>query len=72
LTIRLNDPQEFKKLLMKKGFTYRSFAKKAGITSAHVSLIANNKRNPTPATAKKIYEALDLTFDDIFFIQSDN
>jgi transcriptional regulator with XRE-family HTH domain len=57
---------------MKKGYTIRSFAEKVGMSPSHISLIVNGERNPSPAAAKKIFEALELTFDDIFFIKNDN
>jgi transcriptional regulator with XRE-family HTH domain len=72
LTIILKNAQEFQKLLMKKGYSFRSFAKLAGMSSAHISYIVNGKRNPNPATAKKIAEALEMDFDDIFFIENGN
>jgi transcriptional regulator with XRE-family HTH domain len=72
LTIILKNAQEFQKLLMKKGYSFRSFAKLAGMSSAHISYIVNGKRNPNPATAKKIAEALEVDFDQIFFIKDGN
>lgn len=72
MTIRLKNATEFKRILMEKGFSYRSLAEVAKLSYVSINDIANEKKRPTPKTAKRICEALDLEFQDIFFIVNDN
>lgn len=66
--IRLKDKLEFERLLIITGHSKRSFAKKAGLSSAHLIQIINGDRFASPRSAKKIADALEKTFDEIFFI----
>lgn len=70
--IKFKDPTTFEMALMKLGYTQRSFAKKIGISSPYLSQIIKGDRNPSPKVAKKIFDALEKNFDDIFFIHLDN
>lgn len=62
----MKDPQSFRELLIKKGFSLRSFAKLADIGEATLTQILNGKRFPSPKTAFKITTALKVNFDDVF------
>ncbi|MBT2735181.1 helix-turn-helix domain-containing protein [Bacillus sp. ISL-7] len=52
------------------GFSQRELAKRAELSSALISQIENNERNPSPSSAKKICEVLNVKFDEIFFTES--
>lgn len=68
MRVVLKDSNEFKKLLIVKGFSQRALGRAAGITAGYASQICNGRRNPRPEVARKITEALKVGFDDIFFI----
>jgi DNA-binding XRE family transcriptional regulator len=71
MTIKLKNAEELKKHLMKEGYTLRSFGLKAEVSHTHIMNIIHEKNQPSPKAAKKIAEALNLTFDDLFFIEND-
>lgn len=58
----------FQEARLKKGLTQRALANKAGVTQSTIFSLENKKTNPTPTTAKKVCEALDVGFDEIFNI----
>jgi len=68
MKIKLKDVQEFKKLLVVKGFSVRGYGRAIDISPAYAQHVANGQRNPGPEVARKTYELLDMNFDDIFFI----
>lgn len=69
MVIKIKNADEFKKMLIVKGFTQRSLARHIDISEPYANQIVNGERNPGPQIAKKITEALEVEFDDIFFIQ---
>lgn len=69
MSIKFKNQEEFQKLLIKNGYSNRDFSTLAGISDTHLSFILNGKRGITPATAKKIADALKLKFDDLFYIE---
>lgn len=56
---------------MKKGLSVRQLAKAAGVNPVTISKIENGISNPTPATAKKICDAVGMAFDDLFEVEDD-
>jgi DNA-binding XRE family transcriptional regulator len=62
--------QKLNEVLYRKGLTRRAFAEKAGIGLATVVQICNGNRRPSAPVAKKIVDALDAEFDDLFQIIS--
>lgn len=68
MKIHLKDPNEFKKLLLMKGFSQRQLADAIEISNPYFNKIVNGDQSPSPGVAKKIVEALRLKFEDIFFI----
>ena len=57
-------------IILRWNMTQNQLAKRAGITSGHLSQLINGDRLPSPAVRRKLLEALDpLEFDDIFEIQ---
>ncbi|MBB3868702.1 helix-turn-helix transcriptional regulator [Caldifermentibacillus hisashii] len=69
MKIVFKDAEQFQITLIRKGFSQRQFSKKIGISEAYLHQIINQKKNPSPAVAKKITEHLELDFDDIFTVQ---
>ena len=69
--IRLKDKEKLLSTMAKRGYGVNSFAAALGISRATLSMILNSKRNPSPKVAIEILERLALSFDDIFFIESD-
>jgi DNA-binding XRE family transcriptional regulator len=70
MKIKLRDVDGFKKMLIVKGFSQRSLGRKIGISEPYSNQVCNGIRNPGPEIAKNICKALDLQFDDIFFIEN--
>lgn len=56
--------------LFRKGWTRRQLAKTAKIGEMTAQQVVNGTRNPGPAVAKKIVDALGVDFDEIFEIVS--
>ncbi|TKI54528.1 helix-turn-helix transcriptional regulator [Brevibacillus antibioticus] len=69
MKIRLKDQGYFEELLIRKGHSKRSFAEAANIGQVTALQIANGDRNPSPRIAKRITEALEVEFDEIFVIE---
>lgn len=53
-------------LLYQKGWTRRRLAEVAKINEATAQKIVSGQRNPSPPVAKKIVDALEVSFEDIF------
>lgn len=60
--------EKIKELRIKKGWNLRDLAIKAKVNAATISNLENSKRATTPKTAKAIVSALEMEFDDLFFI----
>lgn len=60
---------EINELLIRKGLTKRALADVAQIGLATAMQICNGNRKPSPPIAKKITNALEVEFDEIFYIQ---
>ena len=63
--------EEILEKMIRAGLTRVGLAKKSGITQGYISMIINGKRLILAPTAKKIVEALNCEFDDIFYIKLD-
>lgn len=68
MKIKLNSALKFDEILIRKGFSKRAFAKVAGIGESTIVKICSFDRNPSPRTAKRICEALEIDFDELFEI----
>lgn len=69
LRVQLKDAQVFNEMLIRKGLSKRGLARVANIGESTALHICNSSRNPSPATAAKIAEALEVSFDEIFIIE---
>lgn len=66
--IKLKSCEDFHKIITKKGFSKRALAERSGLSVSTLVQISNGKQSPRPHTAKKICEALNMSFDDVFVI----
>ena len=57
---------ELQSKMVRAGYTGKSLAKASGITQGYMSFIMRGKRQILPPTAKKICDALECEFDDVF------
>lgn len=69
MLIKLKNQNDFRKVIIIKGYSLNSFAKEAGISGPYMAQIANGTRNPSAKVAKKISNALQVEFDEIFFVE---
>ncbi|WP_449354410.1 helix-turn-helix transcriptional regulator [Virgibacillus natechei] len=68
--ITLKSRHEFNESIAKNGYSKRAFARKSGVSESTLIQISNGNQSPRPETARKIYDALQQNFDDIFVIES--
>ncbi|WP_304153436.1 helix-turn-helix domain-containing protein [Megamonas hypermegale] len=54
-----------------KNMTQKQLAKKAGVSTAMISFIENDKRQPTFYVIALIAKALDVTVDELVVIKDD-
>lgn len=66
----IKNVDDLKELVLKSGFSLRGLGRETGISSGYIVQLVNGCRNPSPITAKKITDALGVTFDDIFYIKN--
>ncbi|MBP2635004.1 MAG: hypothetical protein H6Q72_911 [Firmicutes bacterium] len=71
MQIILKDPEKLKVIMLKKGFTQRSLAKKSIVSDTTINHLINGKRNVSAPIAQKIISSLECEFDDIFFVELD-
>ena len=57
--------EEIQKARLKKGYSQRELAKKAGVSCLAVNYMEQQKSNPRPNTLQKICIALDLDITEI-------
>ncbi|MBD7966250.1 helix-turn-helix domain-containing protein [Fictibacillus norfolkensis] len=69
MEIRLKSVDEFNKLLLRKGYSKRALANKGNMGQATIHQISKGVRKPSPPVAKRILEALEVEFDEIFTIE---
>lgn len=72
MKIHLRDSHNFKMMIARNGYSQRTFAENIEMSYVYLNQIINNQLNPSGKAAKKIADALNLEFDDIFFISSDD
>ncbi len=55
--------------LYSKGISRRKFARLVGVSDAFISFVANGRRKPSPAVARRIEEASkgQVTIEDLFY-----
>lgn len=70
MKIMVKDIDLLNELIIKKGFTQRGFGREINISEPYAHQVLNGKRNPGPKIAKDIAAALDVKFDEIFFIHN--
>ncbi|KEO82427.1 helix-turn-helix domain-containing protein [Tumebacillus flagellatus] len=68
MIIKAKDP-EFANARIRAGFSQRKLAREAGLSSPFISQLENGNRNVGPEAAKKICEALNVSFEKIFVLE---
>lgn len=68
MKIKLKSVNDFKKILLTKGFTQRGLGRAIDISEVYSTQIANGTRNPGPEIAKRIVDLLEVEFTDVFFV----
>ena len=61
--------EELRERMIRAGLTGAGLARAAGISQGYICQMMNGKRSILPPTAKKITEALQCGFDDVFVIK---
>jgi len=61
--------EAIKQRMIKRGFTGAGLALKANVSKSYVCQILNGRRTVLAPTAKKICDALDCEFDEVFEIR---
>jgi DNA-binding XRE family transcriptional regulator len=69
MRVRVKNPNEFNALLIRKGYSKSRFSKIVGISSPMFVQISNGDRCPSPETAKRISDALELEWDELFVLE---
>ncbi|MEK4951669.1 helix-turn-helix transcriptional regulator [Bacillus sp. FSL W8-1127] len=69
MKIVFKDVEQFRITLIQNGYSQRQFSKKIGVSEAYLHQIIHQKKNPSPAIAKRITGQLGLDFQDIFIVQ---
>ncbi|MEJ8547144.1 helix-turn-helix transcriptional regulator [Brevibacillus borstelensis] len=62
--------REFAQARIKKGYSQRGLARAINRAVSYICQLESGNRNPSPQVAKDICEALDVEFEDIFFIEN--
>lgn len=66
----VKNKEKLRQDIIRAGFSITNLAKNVGCSKAHISLIVNHERNPSPVIAVKICEQVKGQFDDYFLIES--
>ena len=61
--------KKLESIRIKKGFSRYALSSKAGLSKMAVQRIEMGAVNPTPKSAKKICDALNVSFEEIFTIE---
>lgn len=70
MKVQLKNPNDFKIMLIKKGYSQAKLAEAVDLSSPYVSQIVNGEKYPSGKVAVKIANQLNVKFDDIFFISN--
>ena len=64
--IELNNPEQFRRLMEKRGVTVDSLARVMGVGESYAARILNGQTHATPQEALKICKVFGLLFEHIF------
>lgn len=71
MKIKTKNVDALKTLIIRKGFSQRSFGEAVKASEPHICNIINGNRSPSPSLAKSIADVLSVEFDEIFFVDKD-
>lgn len=66
----ISKPDRIKEIRIKQGYSIRAISLKAGLNYATVAYLEKAPRSVAPRTAKKLCDALEVPFDEVFSIDS--
>ncbi len=69
MKIKVKDPDRLNELIIMKGFNKTDFGKEIQLSNPMTIQITNGDRYPSPRTAKRICDTLEVQFDDLFVIE---
>lgn len=69
MKIAVKDVQNLNTLIIMKGFNKTDFSKEIKLSQPMTIQIVNGDRSPSPKTAKRICEILEVPFAEIFSIE---
>ncbi len=61
--------EELQRLRVLAGYNINELSRRSGIPYSTISCIERKKKNPSPATAKKICDTFGVDFDTLFEIK---
>ena len=64
--------KEFYELLNRLNVSQNRLAQLAGLSPSHLSQVLSGKRHPGTRTRRRIQEALDVEFDELFEMEGDD
>lgn len=70
LKIRFKDKSRVRLMIAEKGESLRGFSDRVGISQGYLSQLLLDKKQPSPKTACKIADGLNVDVKDIFLIES--
>jgi DNA-binding XRE family transcriptional regulator len=69
LKIKVKESDRLNELIIMKGFNKTEFSKEINLSHPMTIQITNGDRSPSPRTAKRICEVLDVPFAEIFSVE---
>ncbi|MCL6457659.1 MAG: helix-turn-helix transcriptional regulator [Gorillibacterium sp.] len=69
MRIKVRDADHLNQVIIKKGFSKIDFSKEIKLSQPMTIQITNGSRNPSPKTAKRICDILELSFEELFIIE---
>lgn len=66
--VYLRDSNLVRTEIVKLGYTSKAFAAAIGINANYFSQVLNGRRNPSPTTAKKIADKININLDKLFIV----
>lgn len=58
--------EKLKRIRTEKGLSYKELAKLSGVTATEISALELGERNPSPKTIRKLSDALDCDYSELY------
>lgn len=66
MKLEIRSPQAMAQAIARAGYTPGGLARVMDTNASHLRLVLRGVKNPSPAYAKRIAEAIDADFDELF------